>query len=682
MRASLLAALSLALPIAAFAQVSEEAPAAAIQTFTPGDFAQFAPRTAGDMVSQIPGFQISEEDEESRGFGQAQENILINGQRISSKSTSALDTLNRIPAANVVSIEVLDGARLDIPGLSGQVVNVIAESDGVSGSWSYSHLYREGLAPAFDAFDVSLSGERGDLQWTVSALNYVSLRSSGGRENVFDGNNNLIEYRGEFDASKFDDLQLSGALTWAPASGNIANLNAKYVSFTRDFSEYSDRFLPNDELFAKSNFGESEDQWNSEISGDYEFGLGPGRFKLIALQRNAHIPKVSTAISGNIDGSSQSSEIFEQTLDESESILRSEYNWSTAPGRNWQVSLEGALNTLDSEASLFAIDDLVSVPLAVPLPNPNIKVEEDRAEAFITHGRQLTPSVRLQTSLGVEISEIASSGVTGQTRKFTRPKGSVSANWQVNDKLTLNTTLERAVGQLDFFDFVSSVDLDDGDNDTGNVDIVPEQSWRLTVEAERNFDAWGALTAEIFAESLEDINDQVPIGTGEGPGNLESGSRIGASVDGTFKFDPLGLPGAQFDYYLKLADSSVDDPLTGLSRQINRDLLFEQVYEFRHDIAKTDYAWGITYDYDEEALSYRRNNTTENGESPGVLGLFFVHKDIFGLTGTIKVRNIADQDRVGRRVIYTPDRAGAISRIEDRSRNYGNVLTLTIEGAF
>ena len=110
--------------------------------FTIADFEQFAPRTALDMVSQIPGFSaFLAAIPSQRGFGQAQENVLINGQRISSKSTSASDALARIPAENVETHrDSSEGANLDIPGLSGQVANVDRQ-----GQWNHRHL---DLSPA------------------------------------------------------------------------------------------------------------------------------------------------------------------------------------------------------------------------------------------------------------------------------------------------------------------------------------------------------------------------------------------------------------------------------------------------------------------------------------------------------------------------------------------------------
>merc|ERR1712098_868110 len=92
--------------------------------YAPGDFAQYNPQTALDMVNRIPGFSIQGDDDGSRGFGQATGNVLINGQRVSGKSNGAEAALGRISATRVIRIEVVDGTKLDIPGLSGQVVNV------------------------------------------------------------------------------------------------------------------------------------------------------------------------------------------------------------------------------------------------------------------------------------------------------------------------------------------------------------------------------------------------------------------------------------------------------------------------------------------------------------------------------------------------------------------------------
>ena len=106
------------------------------RTFTPADFARYAPRNALDMISRVPGFAIRDAIQE-RGLGQATGNVLLNGQRIADKSVDIGTQLSRIPAANVVRIEIVDGASLDLPGLSGQVANIITRSTGISGQFAW-----------------------------------------------------------------------------------------------------------------------------------------------------------------------------------------------------------------------------------------------------------------------------------------------------------------------------------------------------------------------------------------------------------------------------------------------------------------------------------------------------------------------------------------------------------------
>src|SRR3569833_437653 len=103
------------------------ATAPAKRVYTPADFARFAPKTAYDMLTQVPSFSIQTVDTTTRGLGQASENVLINGQRITNKSGGAVDQLQRTAASSVERIEIVDAASLGIAGLSGQVANVVLE---------------------------------------------------------------------------------------------------------------------------------------------------------------------------------------------------------------------------------------------------------------------------------------------------------------------------------------------------------------------------------------------------------------------------------------------------------------------------------------------------------------------------------------------------------------------------
>jgi outer membrane cobalamin receptor len=139
----------------AWAQDQQPPASSAIsEVYTAQDFARFAPRNALDLIERIPGFDLGGSGggggggggggDAARGFGQADENLLINGERISSKSTSTADQLSRIPIANVVRIEVVDGATLGIPGLSGRVANIIVIQGGPSGQFEWRPQFPPG----------------------------------------------------------------------------------------------------------------------------------------------------------------------------------------------------------------------------------------------------------------------------------------------------------------------------------------------------------------------------------------------------------------------------------------------------------------------------------------------------------------------------------------------------------
>ena len=92
--ASGLALLNAAAP--SFAQVAAEpvsSPQA--QVYEPAYFARFAPNTAADMVGNVPGFSITGGGDDQRGFGQASQNVLINGRRVSGKANDAATALGR-----------------------------------------------------------------------------------------------------------------------------------------------------------------------------------------------------------------------------------------------------------------------------------------------------------------------------------------------------------------------------------------------------------------------------------------------------------------------------------------------------------------------------------------------------------------------------------------------------------
>jgi len=139
--------------------------------YTPADFARYSPKSALDMVNQVPGFAITGGDQ-GRGLGEASVNVLINGERLSLKSETIFDRLQKISADKVEKIEIVDGASLKIPGLSGQVANIVTKAGGISGQFDWQTRFRPGyVRPEWFGGNVSISGTAKTLEYTLALSN-------------------------------------------------------------------------------------------------------------------------------------------------------------------------------------------------------------------------------------------------------------------------------------------------------------------------------------------------------------------------------------------------------------------------------------------------------------------------------------------------------------------------------
>lgn len=676
-----IAALAAAMfPAPVFAEASADDAAEAIiaaggVTYAAAHFVRYAPRTALDMVRQIPGFVIAE-GESRRGLGQGGDNVLINGQRISGKSVDAVSALTRISASNVARIDLVDAASLDVPGLSGRVVNIVTNRNQLSGQVRWSPQVRTRLTKArlFDG-EATLNGKLGDIDFSLALANASERWGNSGFEYVYDTAGNLIDRRYEVLLIDRDEPRITATLKHSADNGNIANLSGAFARFDFTLREDSDR------VDLVRDFRNTEREHNYELSGDYEFALLGGRLKLIGLHRFEHSPLRSQVVFDYDDVRSSDGSRFVQKADETEWIARAEYGWK-AGSADWQLSGEVAFNRLDVDAEFARLDpsgDFVTVPLA----NASATVKESRGEVALSYARPLGTTLSLQSSIGAEYSQLRQTGPAGLTRTFWRPKGFVSLSWKASDRLDLRARVERKVGQLNFFDFVASTDISAGNSDAGNPNLVPEQSWDFEVGATRKLGAFGTATAKAYARLVSDIVDVVPIGdSGESPGNVDKATVWGIEWNSTFNFDAFGWSGARLDLDLAYRKSRLDDPLTGRPRRISEEQIYNLSAEFRHDIPSTDWAYGWSMESPRFARFVRLGEIGRFTNTPGVFGVFLEHKNIAGLKATARANNLLGTNEGLDRTIYVGRRDGPALVREDRKRFYGPVFTLDISGSF
>jgi hypothetical protein len=682
----IMTALAVCLPLSAQAQSLSNAidQNAVIEVYTPDFFAQFQPNNALEMVERIPGFTLRTEDTE-RGFGEADTNFLVNGRRPSTKTLSADDVLSRLPTRTIRRIEIVDGNALDIPGLSGQVVNIVVRAVELSGQWRYAARFEEGTRPQWFEGELTLTGNRGDLDFNLTLQADPLILSEDSVEQFFDGDGALIEDRTEDVFLRNDQYGVALNLGWAPQTGtlagHVANLNIS-TEYDNDNNGIGEVFTA---LSPTRTSGQSlaligENEWQTEVGIDYAFPLTlgdiDGRLKLIGLlQRDSGDGEV--VFIEALDGRTATRSIFAEDFKEGENIVRGEYAFKVEDRHDVQLSLEYAFNFLDTQTRF---EDNFTAPLF-----DDVRVEEDRFDARLTDSWQINPKTNLQLSLGGEYSSLQVVTPRSEARNFLRPKGFAALSYKLSDLYTVRARAERRVGQLDFDTFVSSRNLSENIFTAGNAQIKPSQSWDLSVEFERTDEKLLSGRIAPFLELIDDPIDRVLIDNQlEAPGNLSRATRYGIEANATLLFDTLGVPGLRLEAQGSIGDSDIDDPLTGRSRQIN----FNQEYGYnlfaRYDIPQTNFALFGRVNNDESSPFFRLDDIRTIDVKRPYLRAGIIHKDIFGMQLQIVGTNLLDNIVIQRRDRFqnADRRLGSLTRTEQFARQRGRRISFILSDTF
>nr|WP_294814240.1 TonB-dependent receptor plug domain-containing protein [uncultured Sphingomonas sp.] len=678
----LAASLILLAPASANAQ-TDQAAAASAKIFTPADFARFAPRTAYDMLTQVPGFTIRSADD-TRGLGEASENVLINGQRVTDKSGGgATAQLEKVPAGDVERIEIKEAASLGIAGLTGQVANVILKADRkASGTYSWSPQLRPHFAkPRWLAGSVNYSGTSGALGYTLSLVNNPGRGAMGGNDyRILSPDGVVIEKRDQVYWNSFDQARLSAILKYGGEGPVRANLNLA-------FEPYWNR---GDNFQRRVRIDGNDNDWDNrrrthgfqyDVGGDVSVPLGGGRLKLIGLRHYEHAPATYDQRTDFDSGAPSVGTRYGQDSKIGETIGRLEYRWKG--GRNdWTLSIERADNRLAQISTLASLQPDGNYA-DIPFPQGSGTVVEKRYEAVAALSRPLSSKLDLQLAGGAEYSELADLGSTEPARRFFRPKGSAAFAWRPAAGWDASLKFERKVGQISFYDFLANQDITNDRENDANPNLVPPQSWELTGELGRNLGRWGKTRLKLYRHWVEDIVDHIPVGIdGDAVGNLPNATRWGMESISTIQFEPIGWKGAKLDADIGFERSRVRDPLTGEDRVISntRDRWAEVT--LRHDIPGTQVAWGLGVSLQHYGLAYYLDEINQSWEGP-YTSAFIELKDVKGLKVNFQVFNLNDGHVRNYRTVYSGRRSTApVSFYERQHQMVGPLFTLTVQGTF
>jgi outer membrane receptor protein involved in Fe transport len=680
-------------PLVALAQTLP-ASVAGQRSFTPDFFALYAPVTALDIVSRVPGFSI-DDGGDRRGFGDNAGNVLIDGDRPSTKADDIRTILSRIPANQVVRIELSEqaGTASDARGQA-QVVNVIRTSgNSLSGTYETNLELgeRSGISP-FGKASVNL--RRGDTSYDLAVKHFSQYNRYEGPETTFDGKQLRTGSRYLAGNGRNSDSSLSAAMK--SHKGDIKySLNGKFaVEWGRD-NRLADIFAADGRLIGLETLAERnpKSEIAYELGGDVEFPISAAlKTKIVALfNRDDQKDNGRIDIAGS--GVSSSSFVTNSRNISTEAILRVQNDWAVAPKHAVQFGVEVALNRLNSTF----VGTSTANGVVTDFPPSNAQVREWRVEPFISDVWSLSPAWKLELGLVPEISWLNVDGASVERRKFTFWKPRAVATWTINPATSLELRAARDVNQLDFYDFATSVDLGlGGQVDAGNAQLVPEKSTQFSAKLKHSF--WDKGSVQLLGSYVfvSDTQDLVPIlvrdATGavvdrfDGPGNIGNSKRWNIEFETTLPLDrltkPLGLSGMEIKYTVHYHGTRVTDPVTGVSRRkSNRPLVHHDV-DFRHDISSLGIAWGGEAHWERESIGYYVDLVDRFARGPDVF--LFVEYKKFSL-GTLRfdVANPFDQRLERQRNFYSDTRASnTIIQTVERRRSRDRRYMLSLSGKF
>ncbi len=692
----LLSGVALAIPAAVHAEDASypevQASVNGQRQFRADFFAAYGPVTALDMVRRIPGFSIEGSDGR-RGFGDNAGNVLIDGDRPSTKSDDIFTILSRIPASEVDHIALTEqaGADAETQG-QGQVVNIVRKvSAKVSGTYEGNLVFgdRYGFRPSGNA---SATLRRGDTTYELNFSSYSERIYGYGPEDFKTGSGALVERRYYRGKGGYDEASIGGAIK-SRIGGAKVNLNGRIRwndGFDRRLGEYSDGAgaITGDEILLR---GGPISDLNYEIGGDIEFGIAPKlNTKIIGLYRSGTESNDSTIESMRIG---QSTTLFETRSRNkpSEAVARIQNDWSGIGNHAVQFGGEIAYNRLDAR---FSAANTVG-GATTNFPPSDVLVEETRIEPFITDVWTLGPKWKIEAGVVAEFSKLTLSGDSTASRNFKFIKPRAIATWTVTPETTLEFRAERQVAQLNFGEFATSIDVALGNQvDAGNADLVPEKVTNLSALIRHKFLERGSIQFRGSYQFVSDTQDLVPVtlrdaagnitAQFDGAGNIGSSKRWDAELEITLPFDwltkPAGITGIEVKYTGHYHGSRVTDPVTGEKRRMSNRPLWHQEWQLRHDIADTGFVYGVTAYVQEANNAYFLNEFRRQQE--GVRTNLFVEYKKFKF-GTLRLQytSIADFNRD--RFIYTGTRAtGAITQIVNRQRFLDPLWQLTLSGKF
>jgi hypothetical protein len=644
-------------------------------------FAQFAPSNALQIVQHVPGFTLELGNQEVRGFGQAAGNVVINGQRPSSKSDTLETVLARIPASRVARVEIGPG---DLFGseFSGKpvVLNLVTTSAGGLAGTFDGTLRRTYVGHIEPDATVSALLRRGKSTFNASA----GFQGFPGTEEGFDRitalpSGDLLEFRRKVNTFTDRTAFLSGSWALNGGDNRTAHLNFRVAQGWFDLNQKNDVF-PTGGTIRDDRLSQDYGTCVYELGGDVTRPLLGGGIKLIGLATRRHRHNVDSSFN-RVQSVVRGGFVQDLASQRNETVARLVWNRSNLHGWSVETGIEGVLNSLDSDVNLFLIDS-GGAQTRIDLPVDQAVVKEYRGEAFVNAGRPLSKTLRLDLGLTYEASRLTVSGDAEAERvlKFLKPKASL--DYRDKSGWHAQLSVARTVAQLNFEDFISTAELTNDRVNGGNADLVPQRAWELSATLEQPILGDGLVKIEAGYNRISLVQDRIPTPEGfDAPGNLGNGRMLILKSTIDAPLAKLGIKGGRLTIHSSLVDTSVEDPYTHRQRHFSGYNLYSADASFRQDLGK--WAYGATFYVNAPTFFFRQNEIDRPFADNPYVQAFVEYRPTPKTTITFSLDNVTNAAAFRDRTFFTPDRSNPFPDLfELRHRNKHVIPSIGLKHSF
>ena len=549
-------------------------------------FAAFQPNTVNDMLDHLPGF-VFDDGDSVRGFAGAAGNVLIDGDRPTSKNDDLYNVLRRIQPSQVERIDIIRGGApgIDMQGktVMANVIRKTGAGDSLMIAVADSWVMHDGRQEPAIRVEASHSDGGKTLE---GGLLFSGFNDDGA------GDGPEVRHYATGETERLKDNTEAGGIQVTGTGAYTTPL-------------FGGKFKVNGQFFGQSYLYDETDQdrivaAQSSLEHDHQ-NKEQGELGLTYTRKFGDKLSVETLYIQQLQGEDylslyyapQDGEHFREQHTNGESILRSTVTYTASNSLTFEAGAEGAYNWLHSHTSY----DVNGAQQAIPAAD--VDVTELRGEGFGKATWVASPQWTFEAGLRLEGSHIASTGDVVLQKTLFYPKPRVVATWSPTKVDQFRVRLEQEVGQLDFNDFVASSSLTTGQIHAGNPNLNPQQAGVIEVAYERRFWTTGDVSVTYRHSQLTDVVDRAPVfspsGDYDAPANIGAGKKDELIVAFNTPLDPFGVPGGQLKANYTWRTSSVTDPTTGAERSISglRPLVGE--IDFTQNIPKWKLNWGLTY---------------------------------------------------------------------------------------